>query len=918
MFEHGQWTALLLTTTLTLTLGSDLAFRLRSGKRFNEGILQIYTDQGWGSVCDAGRATWSKQEGDLVCRSLGFPGSLTTVHGSSEIADIPPDTKTVTESIDCDHSDTIQECKIKYRGDCPIIDVVSVRCMVESGSGCKFGEVAALGSCFRLVADPKTFVDAENVCKLLGSDLVEIQDTTENIVVGMLVDHLAAGLPQFWTGGVVSRILDASYSFWHGSQKKIEFLNNLVPSLANNERQGVTFSPSPGIMAAWKTVDFETKLPFICQSKQSATGCLVEDDPEGSKYAGPAARDEQGRKCIPWNTAGLGPQFVDTSHNYCRNPDGEYSPYCYVDMTGEPSPCHIPRCSQVQLRSSNPDVCPTIISNNIQDSCEPEEWQCKDGPCIYKGHVCDGEADCSGGEDEFNCRRLTSLFVKETGFSAKEEDDKSSFQATEEECARRCIYNKGPCSSFSHRPGKDGKADKCSLGSQKGLLDMDTLVEKKSWNYFYINNTEKNRRGVGNQQPIIQGLRLRRVKKIKADLVEVLVDGEWGGICDDGFTITEGDVLCHQQGFKLGAEKVVKEAGRAKETKIRLHGLKCTGSEESVSQCLMEKGVPADCPASQAVGVVCREVEKVCEDDQFHCASGECINIDNLCDDLSGRGHCKDDSDEDPLYCNSRTQVQLVPMGESFNSGRLEIRHKGIWGTVCSEFFSQDIANIFCRMLGFDGNSTFEEISTLHQKEGSWPVWISLPKESFCKGDEETIEDCHDPELWTHINDCSHFEDVQLTCADDNTKIDVVTLDTPPPARAKIDFDTRQIVENCGFRSEGGMSGRDPRARTEAMPRVAGGKSVPHGSIPWQASIRLRGPSGSTFHHCGAVIISPFHVLTTAHCLWDYRNKLDIYYVRVGDNVIEVEDAGEAELVWRGWTSTTASTWARTSTTILP
>ena len=36
----------------------------------------------------------------------------------------------------------------------------------------------------------------------------------------------------------------------------------------------------------------------------------------------------------------------------------------------------------------------------------------------------------------------------------------------------------------------------------------------------------------------------------------MLVDGEWGGICDDGFTITEGDVLCHQQGFKLGAEKV--------------------------------------------------------------------------------------------------------------------------------------------------------------------------------------------------------------------------------------------------------------------------------------------------------------------------------------------------------------------------
>ena len=70
---------------------------------------------------------------------------------------------------------------------------------------------------------------------------------------------------------------------------------------------------------------------------------------------------------------------------------------------------------------------------------------------------------------------------------------------------------------------------------------------------------------------------------------------------------------------------------------------------------------------------------------------------------------------------------------------------------------------------------------------------------------------------------------------------------------------------------------------------------VPHGTFPWQASIRLRGPATRTFHHCGAVIISPFHLLTTAHCLWDYRDTTDIYYVRVGDNVIEVKDEEEEE-----------------------
>ena len=31
--------------------------------------------------------------------------------------------------------------------------------------------------------------------------------------------------------------------------------------------------------------------------------------------------------------------------------------------------------------------------------------------------------------------------------------------------------------------------------------------------------------------------------------------------------------------------------------------------------------------------------------------------LDNLCDGISGKGNCKDGSDEDPLHCNSPTQV---------------------------------------------------------------------------------------------------------------------------------------------------------------------------------------------------------------------------------------------------------------------
>ena len=44
----------------------------------------------------------------------------------------------------------------------------------------------------------------------------------------------------------------------------------------------------------------------------------------------------------------------------------------------------------------------------------------------------------------------------------------------------------------------------------------------------------------------------------EADLVEVKIGGRWGGICDDGFSFNEANVVCRQLGFELGAEQVRK------------------------------------------------------------------------------------------------------------------------------------------------------------------------------------------------------------------------------------------------------------------------------------------------------------------------------------------------------------------------
>ena len=33
--------------------------------------------------------------------------------------------------------------------------------------------------------------------------------------------------------------------------------------------------------------------------------------------------------------------------------------------------------------------------------------------------------------------------------------------------------------------------------------------------------------------------------------------GEWGAVCDDGFTPREGEIVCKQLGYNLGVEKVI-------------------------------------------------------------------------------------------------------------------------------------------------------------------------------------------------------------------------------------------------------------------------------------------------------------------------------------------------------------------------
>ncbi|XP_057583177.1 CD5 antigen-like isoform X2 [Hippopotamus amphibius kiboko] len=212
--------------------------------------------------------------------------------------------------------------------------------------------------------------------------------------------------------------------------------------------------------------------------------------------------------------------------------------------------------------------------------------------------------------------------------------------------------------------------------------------------------------------------------------VEVKHQGQWGTVCKAGWNLSAAKVVCRQ----LGCGKAIltkRCCNRDTQGKnfIWLSEVSCSGEEESLQ----------DCPSA-----------------------------------LWGENNCTH-ADDMWVECEDPFDLRLVE-GDTLCSGRLEVLHKGEWGSVCDDGWGKKEEQVVCKQLGC-GKSTF--LSSKARKKfvpGVGRIWLDDVR---CSGKEQSLEHCQH-RFWGHHN-CNHKEDVAVNCSEQSSGLLHVSPDPLRP-----------------------------------------------------------------------------------------------------------------------------------------
>uniref|UniRef100_A0A668RX92 SRCR domain-containing protein n=1 Tax=Oreochromis aureus TaxID=47969 RepID=A0A668RX92_OREAU len=204
--------------------------------------------------------------------------------------------------------------------------------------------------------------------------------------------------------------------------------------------------------------------------------------------------------------------------------------------------------------------------------------------------------------------------------------------------------------------------------------------------------------------------------------VEVYHSNSWGTVCDDGWDLSDAEVVCRQLNCGSALQAPQSAYFGPGTGPIWLGGVTCSGNESSLSEC------------------------------QHPEWGNYYYYYNNNYYSYSNNGHYTDAG----VICSG--PIRLTGSGSTRCSGRVEVYHNNSWGTVCDDGWDLNDAEVVCRQLNC--GSALEVPQSAHFGAGTGQIWLD---HVTCSGNESSLTECQHSGFGS--NTCEHGQDAAVICS---------------------------------------------------------------------------------------------------------------------------------------------------------
>ncbi|XP_069774016.1 scavenger receptor cysteine-rich domain-containing protein DMBT1-like [Narcine bancroftii] len=336
------------------------------------------------------------------------------------------------------------------------------------------------------------------------------------------------------------------------------------------------------------------------------------------------------------------------------------------------------------------------------------------------------------------------------------------------------------------------------------------------WNLYF--SAKDNDAGVICSESVV--LRLVNWSSPCTGRVEVYHQGVWGTVDDKGWDLDEAAVVCREIGCGTALQAPGDSYFGSGTGPMVTWSVNCTGNETSLRNCTLESLNLYKYSQNHNAGVICSErvvlrlanggspcagrvevyhqgiwgtvgafgwdlddAAVVCRETgcgtalrtfvyfHFRPGTGPMVTWSVICTgketalrdctsvpwDLHRFSHGYDAG----VICSERVELRLVN-GSSPCTGRVEVYHQGVWGTVYDEGWDLDDAAVVCRQISC--GAALRALGYSHFGPGTGPI---VTRSVNCTGNETALQDCtSDP--W-NLYKYSHNHDAGVICSESVT-----------------------------------------------------------------------------------------------------------------------------------------------------